>query len=279
MTGSPVVAARRHGYHGPVGTEAGAGTFASLPGALRALARVVGGFAIHLLDHVIGAFTPAAPDPRGDPGLPGRPPEGPTSAAGPQAVVEEAKFFLGPEPASARMPAMEDAGDLPAAYGQDRIGVLVRDPWTLFVHWELTPRTRITALRQLGADAEGTREVLRVVDVSDTTTGDLAGSRGTEVDIPPGADSRYVPVDAPDRRYRIELGLRTAQGRFLPLLSTHGATTPPAAAATDSTVVWATVQSHGAPIPAARSWNGGRLDVHASPAPDPERPRSSDQHA
>jgi hypothetical protein len=214
------------------------------------------------------ASPPAPADVRDDPG-------------GAQARVEEAKYSLGLPERRATVPPIpppplpRDAADLPRAYGVDRIGLLARDPWWVFAYWELTPTTRIAALRALGSDGEGAREVLRIHDVTFITfTGDNAW-QSIDVELPPGAQSWYVNVAHPAAAYCAEIGLRTAGGRFVALARSNTVHTPPASPSTDASVRWARVgegRANEAPV----AWNGQRVPV--LPAPDGRRANGSSEH-
>jgi hypothetical protein len=181
-----------------------------------------------------------------------------------QARVEEAKYSLGLPERRTTLPPIpppspgRDTGDLPRAYGEDRIALMVRDPWWLFAYWELTPTTRVAALRALGADGEGAREVLRVHDVTLITfTGDNAW-QSIDVELPPGADSWYVNVSRPAAAYCAEIGLRMASGRFVALARSNTASTPAASPSGDTTVRWARL-GEGLPRETAVPWSGQRL--------------------
>jgi hypothetical protein len=205
---------------------------------------------------------------------------------GPQEQVEEAKYYLGPrrDPAADRYVDREE-GELPRAYGRDRIVLLPRDPWWVFANWEVTPASRITALRELGAQAEGAREVLRVYDVTFITfTGDNAWL-SFDVELTPGADYWYLNVGRPAASFCVELGLRTVGGRFLPLVRSNVVTTPRSSPSPDTTVRWVDL-APGAPREGAGEWRGERVagttpgsDGSADAAPIGEGPRSSDVHA
>jgi hypothetical protein len=209
---------------------------------------------------------------------------GAVEPTGPQEQVVEAKYYLGPtrEPAAGRYVDREE-GELPRTYGRDRIVLLPRDPWWVFAYWEVTPSTRIGALRALGAQAEGAREVLRVYDVTFITfTGDNAWL-SFDVDVAPGADHWYLNVGRPAASFCVELGLRTADGRFLPLARSNVVTTPRSSASPDTTVRWVEL-ARGTPREIAGEWRGGRVDAPAPEgatdgAPVGEGPRSSDVHA
>ena len=72
--------------------------------------------------------------------------------------VEASKFALG-----GPVPAV-DAGELPWGYGEDRITVMVRDPESAYLYWEITDPGLASARGRLGpAGAEGWGS-LRVYD-------------------------------------------------------------------------------------------------------------------
>jgi hypothetical protein len=198
-------------------------------------------------------------------------------AAGPQDEVEEAKYYLGPlavHAAPAQPPGApgelvdREEGELPRAYGVDRIVILPRDPWWLFAYWEVTPSTRIQALRTLGAQAEGAQEVLRVYDVTFITFAGDNAWRSFDVELPPGADRWYLNVGRPATTYCVEIGIRTPHGRFLALARSNTVTTSRAAPSPDATVRWVQLRRQKPPVDTPAAWSGTRLpdDVAATAA-------------
>jgi hypothetical protein len=220
--------------------------------------------------------------PVGRPLPPAMPTPDASEPTGPQEQVEEAKYYLGPVPAppDGRYVDREE-GELPRSYGRDRIVLLPRDPWWVLAYWEVTPTTRINALRTLAAQAEGAREVLRVYDVTFITfTGDNAWLF-FDVDVAPGADHWYLNVGRPAASFCVELGLRTGDGRFLPLVRSNVVTTPRSSPSPDTAVRWVEL-GRGAPREVADEWRGERIAPldggGADGTPIDERPRSSDLH-
>jgi hypothetical protein len=199
------------------------------------------------------------------------------------APVEPAPAFP-VRPAAPPAPAVPPTGrDLPRAYGLNRVVLLARDPWWLFAHWEISPVERIEALRALGAEGEGAREVLRIHGPE----GD--GLPPRDIDLEPGAGRLHFRVDHPGRTYRVDVGLRTANGRFVALVSSRAVTTPPAAPSPDLGVRWVAVAERHAPTHVAGAWSGRRLPAGPaaadhddtgpatpSSAAAPRRPRASD---
>ena len=217
-----------------------------------------------------------------------RPPAPPESDAPPpgrpQVEVEEAKYYLGPvhetPPPTADRFVDREPAELPRSYGEDTIVLLPRDPWWLFAYWEVTPSTRVQALRVLGGEAEGASEVLRVYDVTFITFTGHNAWRSWDVELPPGAESWYLNVGRPATSFCVEIGLRTPSGRFLPLARSNVVTTPRAAPSSDMTVRWAEL-GRGAARETEGRWRGGRVAGADGPgiASSPARSSSSDVHA
>ncbi len=212
--------------------------------------------------------------------------EPPRWASGPQAEVEEAKYHLGrcgPSERSRDAVVDRETAELPRAYGRDRVVLLPRDPWWTFAYWEITPGTRVRALRALGAEAEGAREILRVYDVTFITfTGDNAWL-SFDVELPPGANRWYLNVGRPAASFCVEMGIRTTGGRFLPLARSNVVTTARSAPSPDTTLRWVDLrQAPGTFVEVDRP-APGRVSVASAPLDLPTSagagPRSSDVHA
>jgi hypothetical protein len=160
-----------------------------------------------------------------------------------RARAEAARFWLGPA-RSAAPPAVWGAlvdpepGELPAVYGVDRAVLVPRDPWWIFVFWEITPATHEAAIAALGAEASEARPMLRVYDVTFVDPRGSNTSLSFDVEVPDGVDSWYVNVGRPAASYCVEVGVRTASGRFLPLVRSNVGNTPRATPSPDREVRW-----------------------------------------
>lgn len=121
-------------------------------------------------------------------------------------------------------PSMEEF-PIPHRYGEDRMVLLVRDPWWLFSYWELTESREREGMRSLeSAGLTKDRLVLRVYDV----TGASLAEPNSFFDIEIGsyADNWYIDVGSPDREWVAEVGLRAHGGRFFALLTSNTVRTP-----------------------------------------------------
>ncbi len=96
---------------------------------------------------------------------------------------------------------------------------MVRDPWWIYAYWEIRPEIERAARLQLAPqETIGLQSVLRVYDVTDLSAEDLKNAhRVSDIPISSLATNWYIHTDAPAHAFIVEIGLRTAQGRFLPL--------------------------------------------------------------
>lgn len=96
---------------------------------------------------------------------------------------------LKPDPAA---PAVEKLGELPAAYHDDALVLLIRNPRTLFAYWDYAPGTIAAAFEGL----DSPRAVMRLFD---------GGRLARELDIAIEPCNWYVSGVEPDREYRVEI--------------------------------------------------------------------------
>lgn len=111
----------------------------------------------------------------------------------------------------------EAGGEQPSSLppgGEDRIVAVVRDPESVFLHWQLGGRRSAQTAREMGAGLEW---VLRVLNLSDGT------SRTEPLDVRAG--SAYVAVQ-PAQTYGFELAARAGE-RWRTICRTERVEMPP----------------------------------------------------
>lgn len=130
--------------------------------------------------------------------------------------IEESKYYASPV---IQKFIEEKHFEFPAGYGDNRIVALVRDPFWLYVYWEINEKRRGEIRDEIGADAfSSAREFLRIYDTESWDSFDI--------EITGGAKTWYVHVPAPNRTYCVDVGFKTMDGRFIAAARSNWVTTP-----------------------------------------------------
>lgn len=156
--------------------------------------------------------------------IPGSPPVPPATPA--PWVLAPAEAAPAETPAQAALPS-EGPEAIPTRYGDDRIVLMVKDPWWLYAYWEIQPATERAARSQLPPqEVAGLQTILRVSDVTGLPDSGQPAHRSFDIGLSGLATSWFIQVDAPDREFVVEIGLLTAGGRFLLLARSNRVRTP-----------------------------------------------------
>lgn len=107
---------------------------------------------------------------------------------------------------------------------QDRLVVMVRDPYWLHAYWELSPRSIDRAQAAMGQRWHGAKPVIRVFKVEP----DAAAVLERDIQIHGGVRNWYVDVQDPPNDYRLEIGYLAIDGSFYCLARSNEVSTPPA---------------------------------------------------
>lgn len=127
-----------------------------------------------------------------------------------QERVSDAKYYTGPEQEmrTVSYPYVE----LPLGYGEDKISLMVRDPFLAYVYWEISPARLEREKSWFGWNGKLTVRIYDVTGVQfdgrnaigyyDQEVGDLAGSW-------------YFDLGRPTHSFIADIGLLSPEGRFL----------------------------------------------------------------
>ena len=139
-----------------------------------------------------------------------------------QERVEESKFYVGP---SAPQVFKESEWVFPQGYGQDKVILMVRDPYWMHSYWEITS-SRVGALKAEHGEQliNSSRLVLRLLDVNNATPEKPNGI--TDMDVAGGANNWYIQAPAADSSYCVEIGFLAPGGRFLRIARSNVVHTP-----------------------------------------------------
>ena len=138
------------------------------------------------------------------------------------------KFSRGP---AAPAEQLETEGELPEAYGTQKLLLTARDPHWLYAHWDLTREQQ----RAHGAQSADGHLILRVHQ------GEVSARPVAEVQVRPEARHWFVHVERAGTSYLAELGFRTATGQWTPISSSDSTLTPPEARSQDTSAEFATI--------------------------------------
>lgn len=141
-----------------------------------------------------------------------------------QEEVGAAKFQLGQASFSSTALASVDVGlaDLPEGYGESRVVLLPRDPQWAFTYWDI-PNDHKQDLRRQG----GQQLALRLYDVTDLSLDYQSPHSIQEYPCDELAREWYLPIPVSDRDYIVDIGYRTADGRWLVLARSTPVRVPP----------------------------------------------------
>jgi uncharacterized protein len=150
-----------------------------------------------------------------------------TNTAEEQETVEATKFVTGitetTPPTPEEMAAIDaNLPDLPNGYGASRISLLPRDPQWAYCYWDV-PNEHKDELRRQG----GQQLALRIYDVTDIDLNVQAPHSIQEYACDELAREWYLPIPVSDRDYAIDVGYRTADGRWLMLARSASVHVPP----------------------------------------------------
>jgi hypothetical protein len=121
---------------------------------------------------------------------------------------------------------------------------MVRDPFWLHVHWELSRSTLARAQAALGQDWHAARPILRLFDVTADDTTNASERHVRDIDIHGGVNNWYIDVAAPPRSFRVDVGYLSRRGTFYVLARSNVVTTPKAGSADMLDQTWSSIDEH-----------------------------------
>jgi hypothetical protein len=144
-----------------------------------------------------------------------------------------------------------DEGEVPWSYGENRITVIVRDPDSAYLYWEIDDAGIAAARSRLGPAGERGWCNLRIYD---TTGRDFDGTNANDYfDLTVDRADReyYLMIRRPSSSMQAEIGVKTDEGFFQAIARSGRADFPRNGPSPDTTLEWMTITSDGAPPCAA----------------------------
>ena len=119
----------------------------------------------------------------------------------------------------------------------DRLVVMVLDPYWLHAHWELSQQNVDRARAALGKDWFEANPVLRLFSIDENNT----ASPARNIPIHGGVNHWYLEVRNPPQTYRLEVGYLAKSGAHFCLARSNTVATPPAGTSESVDNNWANV--------------------------------------
>jgi hypothetical protein len=113
-----------------------------------------------------------------------------------------------------------------AAAEKDRIVLLVRDSYWLQAHWNVIRASVKRAEAALAEHWHTAHPVLRLLEVDSGHTTSTAERVVREIEVHGGVTNWYLEVNHPPQGYRVDLGYKSATGKFFSICRSNAVTTP-----------------------------------------------------
>lgn len=141
--------------------------------------------------------------------------------------------------------------------GKDRMILMVRDPYWLHAHWDITRQSVDRAKASLAENWHTVKPILRLLKMDDSGTTSNAESIDRDIEIHGGVRNWYIEVNSPPSRFRMLMGYLTANNRFYELARSNTVITPVPGGKEASDDHWADIATDAEHI---YSMSGGYCD-------------------
>lgn len=113
-----------------------------------------------------------------------------------------------------------------AEENRDRLVLMVRDPFWLHVHWQISRQAVDRVKVSMAENWHNATPVIRVYHVESSTTTSTSENVDRDIEIHGGVNNWYIDVVDPPKTYRVCIGYKASNGRFFPVARSNKVTTP-----------------------------------------------------
>lgn len=115
----------------------------------------------------------------------------------------------------------------PPGYGDNKIVLLVRDPWWVFTYWEIRKDKEDEVVNKIISSGDSPeKSILRVYDVTDLNFNGKNAHSFFDIELKGLANSWYLNVGVPGRSWVVDIGIVTKRGEFHLLARSNAVKTP-----------------------------------------------------
>lgn len=115
----------------------------------------------------------------------------------------------------------------PPGYGDNRIVLLVRDPWWTFAYWEIRRDKEDEVMQRIEASGQKAKKsILRVYDVTDISFNGKNAHQYFDIELKGLATNWYINVSSPGRSWLVDIGILSTRDEFYVLARSNVVRTP-----------------------------------------------------
>ena len=135
--------------------------------------------------------------------------------------------------------------NFPPGYGDNNIVALVRDPWWIFVYWEIRHDKEADSIKKLKDAGDGPdKYILRVYDVTNVDFNGKNARSHFDVELKGVSNSWYINVNSPGRLWVVDIGMLTKRNYFCLLARSNTVRTPRYGASEKLDAEWITTEEN-----------------------------------
>jgi len=140
-----------------------------------------------------------------------------------QPEIKLAKFYTGID---VRQPHQHQATELPERYHENKIVLLVRDPWWLFSYWEVKSETVEEIKGRFKERFNGAKLILRAYDVSYIVFNGKNANYSFDIEVNSDLKNWYIDVGRPGSSWCVDIGFKLVDGTFIMIARSNTVATP-----------------------------------------------------
>lgn len=127
--------------------------------------------------------------------------------------------------------------ELPS-YDVTRLTLLVKDPYWIYVYWEISKDSVETASRNLGGSLDNCKYILRIYEVTYKDFNGVNANYYFDIEVGPHTNNWYINLWSDNACFCGELGVLSSSGRFIPLARSNFVHTPKSGSSCRFDQIW-----------------------------------------
>jgi len=137
-----------------------------------------------------------------------------------------------------------DSTELPALQPRTQCVLIPRDPNFIYVYWDYTDEDINRLRNELKFESEDSQFILRVYDITGIKFNGSNANHTWDLDVGYSVKNWYVHVWQDDADYCAQLGIRSGDGQFVPLMLSNVVRTPPKTSSSRNDLIWQDIKVH-----------------------------------